>query len=607
MPDLSVCITTYNLYDYIDEALESVMNQKTRYSVEILIGDDGSTDGTIEKIMQWQAKYPGLIKYYQMERDIKKKYNFIYRASQNRINLKKHARGKYINFMDGDDLYKTEYFFEKAINILEDPDNLDCIGCGGKTEMFYPDGKTQQLGTIPVGKITLSEYWKCCYTHSEAVVYRNIIDVDIRYVDYFDDNLIMFFALQKGLLYCMSEAVVAYRQKEGAYFTRPILERNLYEIIDYDVECSIAPQLQPVIAERHMSNLYAVHNNMSDVTIEKFPTIYQMAVDMRSNTLIKIFESNIEKSKIESRKNIFIKKIINSFSQQMQIPKYDYSYALEVPLNEMKKIELEGLIYFRNFCKRYDLKYFLAYGTLLGAVRHKGFIPWDDDIDVWMLREDFDKLMLLSEKINNDSWELQSIYNNKGYYFSIAKLCNKKTLRIPSEFLSGILFGVYIDIFILDNCPYVDKIDYESQQKVIEISDNMLLDKIKEYSSWTHANGSYINDENKAAAICNFINAEAKYGDFNKLLLERDNLLRALKNKRSEFYWDADIVGFYNAIYKKEWFEDSVMLKFEGEEFSCPKNYKEILKNIYGNYMQLPPKEKRVSNHRIFRTIYNGS
>lgn len=311
MPDLSVCITTYNLYDYIDETLESVMNQRTKYSVEILIGDDGSTDGTIEKIMEWQAKYPGLIRYYQVERDPNKKYNFIYRAAQNRINLMKYARGKYINFLDGDDLYKHDNFYESAINILKDPNNSDCMGCCGKTEMFFPDGRTQLFSHIFEGKISLENYWRGLYTHSEATIYRNNIDVDIRYLDYFDDNMIMFLAFKKGRLYCMPDIVASYRQKEGSFLTRSALEQSLYGIIDYDVECRINPKLQSIIAERHAVQFYTVYQSIDGITIENFPDIFQMAIYMNSNTLINIFYKNIDKSKRQSCENI-INHIINN-------------------------------------------------------------------------------------------------------------------------------------------------------------------------------------------------------------------------------------------------------------------------------------------------------
>lgn len=342
MPDLSVCITTYNLYNYIDETLESVMNQRTKYSVEILIGDDGSTDGTIEKIMEWQAKYPGLIRYYQVERDPNKKYNFIFRAAQNRINLMKYAQGKYINFLDGDDLYKHDNFYESAINILEDPNNSDCMGCCGKTEMFFPDGHTQLLGNISVGKISLQDYWESSYTHSEATIYRNNIDVDIRYLDYFDDNMIMFLAFKKGKLYCMPDIVASYRQKEGAFLTRPLLEQCLYGIIDYDVECGIYPTLQSIIAKRHAVQFYTVQQNIDNVTIEKYPEIFQLAVSMRANTLINVFENNVAKSKQEAKDEI--KKIVLKYGG-FDFAIKNVNYLRQVHLKENRKIKVVFLCY----------------------------------------------------------------------------------------------------------------------------------------------------------------------------------------------------------------------------------------------------------------------
>ena len=124
MVDLSICITTYNLEKYLEETLRSVFNQQTTYSYEVLIGDDGSTDKTIEIIKEWKRKYPEIIKYFIMDRENNKKYDHIIRASSNRYNLLKNAVGRYITFLDGDDFYIDSNKIEKQINILDK--NLDC-------------------------------------------------------------------------------------------------------------------------------------------------------------------------------------------------------------------------------------------------------------------------------------------------------------------------------------------------------------------------------------------------------------------------------------------------------------------------------------------------
>ena len=111
-------------------------------------------------------------------------------------------------------------------------------------------------------------------------------------------------------------------------------------------------------------------------------------------------------------------------------------------LEDIKRISLEGLIELKNVCEKYHLKYYLCYGTLLGAVRHKGFIPWDDDIDIVMPRKDYDKLLELSAEIESEKWKLLSSKNNKKFLFVFSKFCNKQTILKPSRFCNH-FFMVY--------------------------------------------------------------------------------------------------------------------------------------------------------------------
>ena len=102
---ISILITTYNTEKYIDDTLTSVFGQKLDYNYEVLVGDDGSQDGTVEIIQKWIKKFPEVIRLYIMPRDSKCRYNAVFRASQNRLNLVKYACGEYITFLDGDDVY----------------------------------------------------------------------------------------------------------------------------------------------------------------------------------------------------------------------------------------------------------------------------------------------------------------------------------------------------------------------------------------------------------------------------------------------------------------------------------------------------------------------
>ncbi|MDR2410347.1 MAG: LicD family protein, partial [Bacteroidales bacterium] len=125
--------------------------------------------------------------------------------------------------------------------------------------------------------------------------------------------------------------------------------------------------------------------------------------------------------------------------------------------SDMKKvwyIELDILKEFIKVCNKYNLRYFADGGTLLGAIRHKGFIPWDDDIDIAMLREDYDKLVKIGPKEFKHPYFFQTPYTDKYYYQGHAKIRNSNTTGISRhEFNKKFNRGIFIDIFPLDNIP----------------------------------------------------------------------------------------------------------------------------------------------------------
>lgn len=141
-------------------------------------------------------------------------------------------------------------------------------------------------------------------------------------------------------------------------------------------------------------------------------------------------------------------------------------------MKEYKDVQRHLLPVFRafvDFCNRNQLTYYAAYGTVIGAVRHKGFIPWDDDIDVWMPRRDYERFLSLRDKLISTHYEIIDI-EDKGYYLYFAKFCDRRSTIIEREGQS--IMGLYIDVFPLDY--YDDKggeTIKESQQYILEIMD----------------------------------------------------------------------------------------------------------------------------------------
>ena len=139
-------------------------------------------------------------------------------------------------------------------------------------------------------------------------------------------------------------------------------------------------------------------------------------------------------------------------------------------LSEIKKIELDILRAFRSFCEKNSLRYFLAYGTLLGAVRHGGFIPWDDDIDVAMPRTDYERFL---KEFRDERYEVYDL-SKKGYFYPFAKLCDTTTVLIEEMSVKNSI-GVYIDIFPMDGIADNDQSQHSKAKRLMKLQQHKCI------------------------------------------------------------------------------------------------------------------------------------
>ena len=251
---------------------------------------------------------------------------------------------------------------------------------------------------------------------------------------------------------------------------------------------------------------------------------------------------------------------------------------------ESKRIQLEILDGIDRFCTQRGLRYSLAYGTLIGAVRHKGFIPWDDDIDLMMPRPDYDRLR---KEFQADGLYLVDLADRDDCVETFLKVCKAGTVMVDKNF-GRELWGVNVDVFPVDGAPSEDLASHYAA-----------LDRIRE----------------KLFQICPYYKSVRK-GRFPlmvKYALKRlryfyPGSFRSLKKKlvdgqKALPYATSEIVGVYYAsektrtFLKKEIYDEIATLPFEGKEYPALKHFDTYLSSLYGNYMQLPPEEKRVSHH----------
>lgn len=255
-------------------------------------------------------------------------------------------------------------------------------------------------------------------------------------------------------------------------------------------------------------------------------------------------------------------------------------------LQEIKLAELEILIEFDRTCRENNLNYSLAGGTLLGAVRHKGFIPWDDDIDVCMPRPDYEKFKeIFNRNIASDNYYLTDD-NGKNAEYPFLKLQFKKIEIVENGFNE--VQNLWVDIFPVDGLP-------SNKKKVKSIyKKSSLYRKIIVFDKWKSLN-EYGGRHNKFVAF--LINVFVKlYGAHRAI---RNSIKLALKYKYEESdYVGAITWGCYGVgerMLKSE-YEQYTEMEFEGQKFSVMGCWDSYLHGIYGDYMQLPPEDKRVTH-----------
>ena len=240
-------------------------------------------------------------------------------------------------------------------------------------------------------------------------------------------------------------------------------------------------------------------------------------------------------------------------------------------LKKAKKIELEIMDYFVDICKKNNLTYFLFWGTLLGAIRHNGFIPWDDDIDVVMPPEDYIKFLEIMQNEKNDMYYLQNIYNTKYCNCQFSKIRKYHTTMVEEE-LNYLPFkkGINIDVFPLLKYP-------ESKLGQIIFMYRYRLAYL------------LLNRDVKGGIKNKLINGLVHLiprSLINKIIIRNFNKLIKYKGDFKEYR-----VYQYNG-FDKEWFSMQKH-QFEDRVYTIPKEYDKILTELYGDYMTPPPKDKR--------------
>ena len=259
----------------------------------------------------------------------------------------------------------------------------------------------------------------------------------------------------------------------------------------------------------------------------------------------------------------------------------DKSNFRKLDIDEIKEVELGVMDYIHNICKEKGINYSLAYGSLLGAVRHKGFIPWDDDLDIALKRDEYDKLYQAILEDNNSIYKVVSWENDSRYPYPFYRVYDSRTVYENNYIQNDIELGICVDVFPFD--------DYKDVNKEIT-----KLDMYRRLSVYT-----LYGIRNKEAGIKNII----RYLMLVAFRLTRVKTWNKKLNDSSKVPVNSEYIDYlmeskkYSTKLDAKALDEVVECKFEDRLYNIPKDYDHILTTIYGSdYVEIPPLEKRIQH-----------
>ena len=266
-------------------------------------------------------------------------------------------------------------------------------------------------------------------------------------------------------------------------------------------------------------------------------------------------------------------------------------YEVSAKLKKVWAVELDLLAEFDRVCAKHCIKYQVFAGTLLGAVRHKGFIPWDDDVDVALLREDYDRLLAVSSEFKHPYF-LQTAYSDPLFFITHSRLRNSETTgAIAGEMDVRYNNGIYIDVFVLDD--YTESsVGYKTQKAIIRFLGAAISGK------------KNVHKEHKVSTklfVRRLVSALFFMFPASVLLYLRDVVVK-INNWHSGPNRRVGLVSHINWFTEKYWLRNcearkSVRYNFENIQVYGPLDYDTVLTRIYGDYMCFPPVEERGKWH----------
>lgn len=265
----------------------------------------------------------------------------------------------------------------------------------------------------------------------------------------------------------------------------------------------------------------------------------------------------------------------------------------QINTEELKKLQLGILDFVMKFCDEHGIHCFLDGGTLLGCIRHKGYIPWDDDIDIGMLRQDYDRFLQIFNR-ESTRYKVYSLENNSEFLYAYSKILDTSTEMYEPDRKTGEKLAVNIDLFPMDNSP-----DNETAEKRMFACQYIYwcFHKARYLPAFAPPNGSI---SRKIAAYI----ARVSMNMIPTFILPKNYFARKLL-KNAKRYVDAEtkragsFLGTHMLSMDRTKLENFTYGEFEGRKYKIPAGYDEWLTKLYGEYMKLPPKKQQITHHHF--------
>lgn len=362
---------------------------------------------------------------------------------------------------------------------------------------------------------------------------------------------------------------------------------ELYQVFDVFLLPSLYEGLPVVGVEAQATgNLCILSDSMTQET-KILDTTKFISLDMSTEEWVSIILNNYSKFKRHDTTDEITKNNFNIKKEKSELEKF-YMQKKFLTQEEIKEIELKILENIHSICQNKKINYYLCGGTLLGAIRHNGYIPWDDDIDIFMFRDDYDKFINYMKSQNKYKNLIVKDSDDEEYYYPFAKIVDNTTIAIQED--NNTKQGIWVDVFPLNYLPN----DITKSKKIIKkwyVYRSLIISMTTNLS---HAK------KNIKFFLKFFLKMYSKFIGKKRIQKKYNKILNECQNYNHSKYV-ACVWPTYGIkeILSVEKIKPKKLYKFENKKFYGPKDYDYYLKKIYGNYSILPPESERKCHNII--------